>query len=94
MKKINIIGCGLMGSQIAGLFSIMGYEVNIWNRNKINHNHLLRQKKIILNPKKNLLLFSINDNNYRRTYVATNIAKNAVFKNFICGLTSGRPGGR
>ena len=48
MKKINIIGCGLMGSQIAALFSIMGYEVNVWNRNEINQNSLLRQKKIIL----------------------------------------------
>ena len=48
MKKINIIGCGLMGSQIAGLFSIMGYEVNIWNRSHINQNNLLRQKKITL----------------------------------------------
>ena len=57
MEKINIIGCGLMGSQIAGLFSIMGYEVNIWNRNKINQNNLLRQKKIILK------LLKISDNN-------------------------------
>ena len=57
MKKINIIGCGLMGSQIASLFSIMGYEVNIWNRNKINQNNLLRQKKIILK------LLKISDNN-------------------------------
>ena len=48
MKKINVIGCGLMGSQIAALFSIMGYEVNVWNRNEINQNSLLRQKKIIL----------------------------------------------
>ena len=48
MKKINIIGCGLMGSQIAGLFSIMGYEVNIWNRNQINQDNLSRQKKITL----------------------------------------------
>ena len=48
MKKINIIGCGLMGSQIAGVFSIMGYEVNVWNRSKIDQNNLLRQKRIIL----------------------------------------------
>ena len=48
MKKINIIGCGLMGSQIASLFSIMGYEVNIWNRNQINQDNLSRQKKITL----------------------------------------------
>ena len=48
MKKINIIGCGLMGAQIASLFSIMGYEVNIWNRNQINQDNLSRQKKITL----------------------------------------------
>ena len=48
MKNINIIGCGLMGSQIASLFSIMGYKVNIWNRTKIDEINLLRQKKIIL----------------------------------------------
>jgi 3-hydroxybutyryl-CoA dehydrogenase len=48
MKKINIIGCGLMGSQIASLFSIMGYEVNIWNRTAINESNLSRQKKITL----------------------------------------------
>ena len=45
MKNINIIGCGLMGSQIASLFSIMGYKVNIWNRTKIDEIYLLRQKK-------------------------------------------------
>ena len=48
MKKINVIGCGLMGSQIVALFSIMGYEVNVWNRNAISQNSLLRQKKIVL----------------------------------------------
>ena len=48
MKKINIIGCGLMGSQIANLFSILGYQVYVWNRNKIDKEHLLRQKKLIL----------------------------------------------
>ena len=47
MKNINIIGCGLMGLQIAGLFSIMGYGVNIWNRSPVNLNNIVRQKKII-----------------------------------------------
>ena len=54
MKKINIIGCGLMGSQIANLFSILGYQVCVWNRNKIDKEHLLRQKKLILKLIKNL----------------------------------------
>ena len=57
MKKINILGCGVMGSQIANLFSIMGYEVNIWNRTRINKDNLLRQKKLILK------LLKISDNN-------------------------------
>ena len=48
MQKINIIGCGSMGSQIASLFSILGYEVSIWNRTKINKENILRQKKLIL----------------------------------------------
>jgi len=48
MKNINIIGCGLMGSQIASLFSIMGYEVNIWNRSDVDEKSLKRQKKIII----------------------------------------------
>ena len=47
-KKINILGSGLMGTQIANLFCIMGYEVNIWNRSKINANDLLKQKKFFL----------------------------------------------
>lgn len=48
MKNINIVGCGVMGAQIASLFSIMGYEVNVWNRTKINESNFLRQKKITL----------------------------------------------
>lgn len=47
MKKINIIGCGSMGSQIACLFNIMGYEVSVWNRKLINLDKLEKQKKIL-----------------------------------------------
>ena len=46
-KEINILGCGLMGTQIASLFSLIGYEVNVWNRKKINLNNLVRYKKFI-----------------------------------------------
>ena len=46
-----------MGSQIASLFSILGYEVSIWNRTKINKENILRQKKLILK------LLKIQDNN-------------------------------
>ena len=54
MKKINIVGCGVMGAQIANLFNIMGYEVNIWNRSKIDKDNLFRQKKLILKLLKTL----------------------------------------
>ena len=47
LKKINIVGCGYMGSQISCLFSILGYEVNIWNRHPINIEQLKKKKKII-----------------------------------------------
>jgi len=30
--RVNILGCGVMGSQIAGLMSILGYDVQVWNR--------------------------------------------------------------
>jgi len=47
MTNINIIGCGVMGSQLACLFNIMGYDVNIWSRSIINLAVLERQKKIL-----------------------------------------------
>ena len=47
MRDINIIGCGVMGSQLASLFSIMGYNVNIWSRSNINLFVLEKQKKIL-----------------------------------------------
>ncbi len=37
MKKINILGSGYMGKQIASLFAIIGFEVFIWyNQKEIN----------------------------------------------------------
>ena len=47
MTNINIIGCGVMGAQLACLFNIMGYDVNIWSRSSINLSVLERQKKIL-----------------------------------------------
>ena len=46
-KKINIIGCGFMGSQISCFFSLIGYEVNIWNRNLVDIEILKKKKKLI-----------------------------------------------
>ncbi len=36
-----------MGSQVSCLFSLMGYEVNIWNRNLIDVEILKKKKKLI-----------------------------------------------
>ena len=33
MRKINIIGYGIMGKQIVSMFSLLGYEVHLWNHN-------------------------------------------------------------
>lgn len=47
MKNINIIGCGTMGSQLACLFGMMGYNVNIWSRSNINLDKLEKQRKLL-----------------------------------------------
>ena len=37
MMKINILGSGYMGKQIASLFTLIGFEVFIWyNRKETN----------------------------------------------------------
>ena len=35
MIKINIIGSGYMGKQIASLFKVLGFEVFLWHNNNI-----------------------------------------------------------
>ncbi|EAI4070381.1 hypothetical protein APU49_03385 [Campylobacter jejuni] len=47
MKEINILGFGTMGKQIAALFYILGYKVNIYNKTKIEKNDFLKQVKIL-----------------------------------------------
>lgn len=32
MRSIDILGFGAMGLQLAALFSVLGYSVNLWNR--------------------------------------------------------------
>ena len=51
-----------MGSQIASLFSIMGYEVNIWNRSDVDEKNLKRQGSILKTKLGNLeLIESLGD---------------------------------
>ena len=49
MKKLNIIGCGIMGTRLAALYSNLGYIVNIWNRSKVNINKINIQKEVTSN---------------------------------------------
>ena len=63
-KEINIVGNGYMGSQIAALFYLMGFQVNVFynnNRNDelIKNNLRLFKKKFTLNnEKKDLIYFN------------------------------------
>lgn len=43
--KINIVGFGLMGRQIASLFYLMGYSVNVFSRSEITEKQFLREVK-------------------------------------------------
>lgn len=36
MKEINIIDFGLMGKQISALFYLLGYEIGVYNKSKLN----------------------------------------------------------
>lgn len=44
---INILGYGLMGKQIAALFYLGGFEVNIWNYREVVDTEFLRQLKLL-----------------------------------------------
>ncbi len=46
MNSINILGYGVMGKQIASLFYLGGFEVNIWNDVPMKEADLLRQIKL------------------------------------------------
>ncbi|HEH5497390.1 TPA: hypothetical protein SHD65_001818, partial [Campylobacter coli] len=47
MKEINILGFGTMGKQIAALFHLLDYKVNIYNKTEIKHDDFLKQIKIL-----------------------------------------------
>ncbi|WP_252366004.1 hypothetical protein [Campylobacter jejuni] len=36
MKETNIIDFGLMGKQISALFYLLGYEIDVYNKSKLN----------------------------------------------------------
>ncbi|EAH5069372.1 hypothetical protein D1F32_08620 [Campylobacter coli] len=47
MKEINIIDFGLMGKQISALFYLLGYEIGVYNKSKLNcrRKNKMSQKK-------------------------------------------------
>lgn len=51
--KINILGYGLMGQQIAALFYLGGFEVTIWNHRPVNENKIFKQINFIKNTLSN-----------------------------------------
>lgn len=45
--KINILGYGVMGKQIAALFYLGGYDIAIWDKYEIDHQELYRQIELL-----------------------------------------------
>lgn len=46
-KRINILGYGIMGKQIAALFYLGGFEVNIWSYHSVDEAELKRYVRLI-----------------------------------------------
>ena len=46
-KTINILGTGIMGSQIISLFYIMGYKINIFFNKNSNEKQIHKNIKIL-----------------------------------------------
>ncbi|MEI7998050.1 MAG: 3-hydroxyacyl-CoA dehydrogenase NAD-binding domain-containing protein [Candidatus Omnitrophota bacterium] len=46
LQKVNILGFGIMGRQIAALLVFAGYDVNIWSRNIDENNKALYHREI------------------------------------------------
>lgn len=46
MMEINILGSGVMGKQIAALFYLGGFQVNVWDSQQIDEPALTRQIKL------------------------------------------------
>ncbi|EHF6298897.1 hypothetical protein J3W66_001700 [Campylobacter coli] len=47
MKEINIIDFGLMGKQISALFYLLGYEIGVYNKSKLNIYEFEKQIKLL-----------------------------------------------
>jgi 3-hydroxybutyryl-CoA dehydrogenase len=47
MLKVNVLGYGQMGRQIASLLGLIGCDVAIWNRSIIEEVYVLRQLKLV-----------------------------------------------
>ncbi|EJH2448472.1 hypothetical protein NCQ00_001083, partial [Campylobacter jejuni] len=47
MKKTNIIDFGLMGKQISALFYLLGHEIGVYNKSKLNIYEFEKQIKLL-----------------------------------------------
>lgn len=47
MKEINILGFGVMARQIAALFLLLGYKINIYNKTIANQDLLEKQLRLL-----------------------------------------------
>jgi 3-hydroxyisobutyrate dehydrogenase-like beta-hydroxyacid dehydrogenase len=88
MKKIAIIGTGIMGAGIASNFLKKGYEVYVWNRSNEKLNGLLAQGgKIAFSPKeaaeKADIVFEVtsNDKSSKSVWLGENGIINGAHKN-------------
>lgn len=47
MKEINILGFGVMARQIAALFLLLGYKINIYNKTIANQDLIEKQLRLL-----------------------------------------------
>lgn len=47
MKEINILGFGVIARQIAALFLLLGYKINIYNKTIANQDLLEKQLRLL-----------------------------------------------
>lgn len=63
MKEINILGFGVMARQIAALFLLLGYKINIYNKTIANQDLLEKQLRL-LQKNYHILKILIKNTNY------------------------------
>lgn len=86
--SVNIIGFGIMGQQIAALFSSLGASVYIWDkqrsdRKRIDFYHKLLQKKLELNAKPLNISFCHSMDELKGNITLEVITENLVLKKKI-----------